>query len=513
MVRKTRKSFTLLLSILVSLLLSTFNFFECSAGENINPKPVWLVVTRPMFIDSLKPLAEKRKSEGFETIISTKTVSEAISSASQKPAYLLLVGDCQRNMDTEPWYIPTRMCQTYRWQQTQEKEYASDSLWGDLNNDMIPDIPVGRLPVRTKEELQLLVGKILDYEKRPPSLNDLRLPIYTGSADYQPILDSMTTEFLLGIIKKNAAEWLRPWILAANQTHPLCGWPEEQGEIFTKQIKEGGLMTVLMGHGWTDYFYGMEFNGKRLNYTAEQAAGFLAKGEPAPPLVIFACYCGNFTALQNCLAESFLFMPAGPVATIGATTVSHPMTNYFSGLCLLSKPGHTSQDEKRLGTLWLDAQKDAMKARDFIMETLLLNVEGKLEDKIDADKLRREHILIYALLGDPATLLHLPQPLECKIEKDGDNWYWHVEKPKGALKLYVEIRPAGQSMPRIQLPLQKDSARKNLQLANDTFAFNTIIELSSDKKWEGSINAPGILRLVALTQNNIYVTAQKIEPK
>jgi hypothetical protein len=502
MVRKTRKSFPLLLSVLVFLLILAFDFASCLARERTGQKPLWLVVTRPGFSDSLKPLEEKRQSEGFETVISTKAVSEAINSLSQKPAYLLLVGDYQRDMEKEPWYIPAKTCQAYRWQAIQARDLASDALWGDLDNDMIPDIPVGRLPVRTIEQLQLLVTKILAFENMPPSENDLRLPIYTGSANYGQAVDSMTTQLLLNTINANGALWLRPWIISDNRIHPLCGWPEEHEQTFIKQLKEGGLMAVLMGHGSIS-----SFNGKGFDIAKE----LLAEGNPAPPAAIISCHCGNFTASQNCLAESLLFLPAGPVATIGATTASHPMTNYFTGLCLLRKPDQTSPNENRLGTFWLNAQKEAMETHDIIIELLLMNIEGKLEAKIDTNKLRRDHILMYALLGDPATLLHTPQSLECKFDSKGDTLHWQAEKPKDALKLYVEICPDGQTMPQIQLPLEKDSAQKNLQLANDTFAFNKIAELSADQTWEGSINTPGILRLVALTPHNIYVTAKKIE--
>ncbi len=491
------------------LLLYVFNFSVCFAQDNTNPKPIWLVVTKPMFIDSLKPLAEKRQSEGLETIISTESVSEAITALPQKPSFLLIVGDSQRNMENEPWYIPSGICQSYKWQVTQGKEFASDSILGDLDNDLIPDVPVGRLPVRTKEQLQLIITKILAYENRTPSLDDLRLPIYTGSADFQPIIDSLTTQFLLETINTKGAKWLRSWIIAGNQTHPLCGWPEDQAVTFTQQLKKGGLIGVFMGHGSIESFFGMNFNGKHLSYTANQAAGILAEGKPAPPTVIVACNCGNFNALRNCLAESLLFMPAGPVATIGATTVSHPMTNYFAGVCLLRRPGQVNPANKRLGTLWLDVQKEAIRSRDIIIEALLLNIESSIE-KVDAKKVRRDHILLYALLGDPATNLRMPEPLEYKIERRDDNWHWNVEKPKGALKLYVEIRPDGQSMPPIQLPLEKKSAQKTLELANDMFAFQRIAELSSDQIWEGITNASGILRLVALAPDNIYVAASKI---
>jgi len=41
-----------------------------------------------------------------------------------------------------------------------------DPLFGDIDGDEVPDVPVGRFPARTVEELQLLVSKTLGYESR-----------------------------------------------------------------------------------------------------------------------------------------------------------------------------------------------------------------------------------------------------------------------------------------------------------------------------------------------------------
>jgi hypothetical protein len=509
----TKKNVTIskMAKIFFLLLLCIFNYSVCLAQDKASSKPIWLVVTKPVFVDSLKPLAEKRKSEGFETIISTEPVSQALAALPQRPAFLLLVGDYQSGQEKQSWYIPSRICEAYMWNLVQDKNFASDAILGDLDGDLLPDIPVGRLPVRTNEQLHLLVSKILSFEKRPPTLDDLRLPIYTGSSEYSQVIDAMTTPYLLNTIDTLAAKWLRPWIISANPFHPLCGWPEEQGKTFTRELKQGGLMASLMGHGTIDYFYSMEFNGKKINYNISQATDLMTGDKPAPPLIIFACHCGNFTASRNCFTESMLFMPSGPVAAIGATSVSHPMTNYFAGMCFIRKTGQPDKLNKRLGTLWLDVQKEAINARDIVMETLLLNAAGKLEQKVNAAKIRRDHILLYNLLGDPATLLHMPEPLACKFEQKSDNCHWSAEKPKGALKLYVDFRPDGQSFPQIQSPLEKDSATKNLQLANDTFDFKPVAELDANKAWEGTINKPGILRLVAISPDNIYVATQKID--
>ena len=493
---------------IVFLLISAFS--RVSFGEEGNAakeKKAWVVVTREMFKETLGPLAEKRREDGYSVKISTKPVAETISSLGVRPDFLVLVGDNEKGKEGEEWFVPSKTCELYRWRAEQEKGFVSDSLFGDLDGDLVCDVPVGRLPVRTREQLKTLVEKILAYEDGEPSPRNLCVPVYAGSSGYGAFYDSMTTQLLLGTLEKNAAGWLRPWMISADPTHPLCGWPAEQARVFTERLKDGGLMTVLMGHGSTNYFYAMEFENKHFVYTAKQAAAGLATvSNPGPVTVVFACHTGNFAASIDCLAESLLFLRGGPVATIGATTESHPMTNYFSGLCLLRQ---TKAAHRNIGGLWLNAQKDAMKARDFVMEKMLRDIEGKLEENINTKKLRRDQMLMYALLGDPATTMPFPKALECQIRAEGNVWKWSAKKPKGASKLYVEFRADGLKFPEVQLPLKKGSAMVNLEKANEVFAFRSIAELSAGEAWEGKIEKAGTLRLTAIGGKRIYVGSHK----
>lgn len=479
-----------------------------AANQGAEEQPIWLVVTRPAFLEAIKPLAEMRNKDGFETVISTRPVPEAIAALKHRPAFLVLVGDDEPGKQKEPWYVPSRRRKFYRWRWFQPKEFASDTLWGDFDGDLIPDIPVGRIPVRKAEQLKLVVKKIIAFEQKQPALDDLRLPIWAGAAEFNPMVDSLTTILLLNIVRANASEWLSPWVISADRMHSLCGWPPDHSTMFTKQLKRGGISTVLIGHGMTDYFHSMRFNDRRISYRAADAKDALSTGQPAPPLIIIACYCASFAEKENCLAESLLLMPGGPVAVIGATTESHPLPNYFSGLCLLRT---VSGNDKRLGSMWLNSQRKAMKSRDFIMERVLINAEGKLEEKIDVARLRRDQILMYALLGDPATRLRLPDKLGGKIKRLDDGWQWQVDKPKGATRLYVGFRPAGQNFPTAHLPLEKAAARKRFEQANATFDFQPLAELAADKPWRGVINKEGTLRLVAIGPGHIYAIAFKLK--
>ncbi len=232
-------------------------------------------------------------------------------------------------------------------------------------------------------------------------------------------------------------------------------------------------MAVLIGHGSNEHFFSMVFEGKWIGYCTDHFKDALATGEAGSPTVIIACSTGNFVGTKDCLAESLLSMSGGPVAVIGATVESHPLTNYFSALCLIRERG---EKDKRIGTIWLAAQQKAMRTHDLIVERMLIDVEGKLEEKMDVAKLRRDQILMYALLGDPATRLHLPDKLNCRIDNIGEKWMWEVNRPKDVTKLYVGFKPDGQNFPTAELPLQKDTATKHFEKANATFAFTSIGE-------------------------------------
>ena len=126
-------------------------------------------------------------------------------------------------------------------------------------------------------------------------------------------------------------------------------------------------------------------------------------------------------------------------------------------------------------------------------------------------KLRRDQILMYALLGDPATRLHLPNELQANVKRLTDGWHWNVQKPKGTTRLYVGFRPAGQDFPAVQMPLAKAAARKRFEQANATFYFQPLDELAADEYWKGVINKEGTLRLVAVGQGHIYAIAFELK--
>ena len=202
-------------------------------------------------------------------------------------------------------------------------------------------------------------------------------------------------------------------------------------------------------------------------------------------------------------------MPGGPVATIGATTESHPLMNYFSGACLLTSLGGK---ENRLGPIGSAPNaRGQLRARDFLMEMMLIDAEGSLEKPINLQKLRRDQVLTYSLLGDPATRLRLPQPLQVSVEHIGRSWRWRVAKPPQATHLEVGYRSASPLSGAQTAKAGAEGAGKAFVAANAGFAFRVQTSPPDGGPWEGTCDRPGWLCLVVTGPGAFSAAAVKLE--
>ena len=473
----------------------------CHAAEQ---KPIWLAVAEADLSPALKPLAEKRRSDGFEVVVSTETIKAALAALPRRPQFLLLVGSDESGKELR---LPAKRMKLYRWRDVQPKEFLSDMAWGDLDGDGTPDIPVGRIPARTPADVDHVVAKILAFESQPPSSADLQIPVWLGSPEYTPAVNALASGFAVTMFQTGGPPWLRPWFVSGNPGDPFCGWPPNQPARFTEQLQKGSVASVLMGHANAHLFFSMTVDRRPIFYTAASAAKTLAQGPPAAPMFFFSCNSGNFGSPSPCEAEKFLQLPGGPVAVVAATTESHPLANYYSSVCLLKAIGGR---ESRLGALWLTAQHEAKQSHNVLIESVLSDVEGKLEPQIDVAKLQRDQTLMFAILGDPATRLRLPEPLEATIESTNTGWRWKAKRPPGAVHLEVGYRALQPRLPSWEgLRAGEKKATQASDAANAAFAFAPIPSPADDGPWQGDVERSGWIRLVTHDAHRLYVAVLK----
>ncbi len=483
--------------------LAVSSIAPCATTEKL-----WLAVTTQELAPGVKTLAERRRAEGFQTEVFVGQPDEALVNF-QRPDYLLLVGDVATpgEASAADWQVGSRTFPLYRWHQGQREKFLSDSMWGDLDNDGVPEVPVGRLPARSTDELGLMVKKIIAYEDRSWTSDDLRLPIWTGDPMASPAFNHMATGLIVSEMRLRLPRWSEVSLICGDATSPFCGWAPDQARTFHRWLRRGGVFATVGAHGSKYSWYSVSDHGQGFFYDVRQQGDALQNGEPACPLLVFTCDSGDFAAEGRCVTEVMVLAPGGPVAAVGATTESHPLPNCFT-LRGLEQVLTTSPD--RLGDLWLQSLRSGCQTRDAVLEFLTKDLEGSLEEQIDVTKLRRDQMRMYALMGDPATRIRIPHKLAATVRKTDEGWAWEVDRPRDATTLYVHIRTDEAEPPVRPNNVGQQKAGELQEEANRLFAYEPVQTLTEKQNWSGIVNQHGELRLVAVSPSVWYAAVLKV---
>ncbi|MAG55382.1 MAG: hypothetical protein CMJ83_03740 [Planctomycetes bacterium] len=481
------------------LLLLVCVFASPAAAQDPSTEGRWVAVVRPGLEDALAPLIAHRRTLGHETVV---VPNPAQIASKGRPRYVLLVGDVATTDENPPWALPSVERALYRWRNVQPKTFPSDAAYGDLDGDGVPEVPVGRIPARTPGEVERVVAKILAFERRPVRLSDLRLVAWGGAPGYGGAIDRSATKLFADTIRKSAPPWADLWMISAAIDQPLCGWPADQPRLFNESLRRGGLLSAICAHAGPRHVFSMKHEGQRITYGARHVLALSGK-EPLAPLVLLACDAGRFHEERACLAEMLLTLPGGPVSTIAATTESHPLTNYYTGRCLLR--ALSGESVGCIGDAFLSAQRAALTDRNLLIEFALKDAEGKLEAHIDVTKLRRDQALMYALLGDPATRLKLPRPLEISTQTQDGEWSWSATVPKGTRAIHVGFRPRPQPRQKRGPPANAVAAQIRFDAANTALAHSEQPFKRTEDRIHGTVGERGHLRVVVETKDALHV--------
>ncbi|MFC2053431.1 C25 family cysteine peptidase [Chloroflexota bacterium] len=245
---------------------------EASDLKNAANEADYIIITHEDFYDEILPLANHRESQDLRVkAVKVQDVydefnggvfdPEAIRSFLEyaytnwiqpAPSYVLLVGDGnydpKNNLGSgEPNFIPPYLAHVDSWM----GETAADNRYVAVSGqDILPDMHIGRLPVKTSAETVVMVTKILGYESTPPGQDWKYKILFTADTpddiNFPYYSDSVADAYVPAAYEVDKIYY--------NVTHNL---PDAQ-EAILEAINEGRLIVSYHGHA-SPFFWAWDY--------------------------------------------------------------------------------------------------------------------------------------------------------------------------------------------------------------------------------------------------------------
>lgn len=380
--------------------------------------PDTLVVCAAEFRPTLTAWESYRRGQGHEFLIvdppeSAEQLRATIRSLSESGQlkYVVLIGDVPSarvpGARTSKTTIPTNYVAAkvnIRW--GSPPTIASDIPYADIDGDGIPELAVGRMPVDSASELATVLNKTIGYEQQAEHGSwERRLNIASGNGGFGAVTDALIEAAARQVILQTV-----PTEYETQHIYPSAA--VGKGLVLAsfaararQQLSEGSLAWVYLGHGRPTE---LDHVPTATGHESILSVGDVPKlrcGGHRPLAVLVACYTGAMDAPGDCLAEELLKADEGPVAVIAATRVTMPYGNTVLGCELLRACFHDRP--QHLGDILRLAERKtlALAADDQLRISLDSMAAGLSHSPVDLVSERREHVLMYHVLGDP--LLHL----------------------------------------------------------------------------------------------------------
>jgi hypothetical protein len=170
----------------------------------------YLIISHHSFIDHLQPLVDLRDSLGLSVTVMDDTtiyhaypgdscdaikemIKDAFLNWIPRPSFVLLVGDADEASGVKN-LMPSKLFPKFSyWYAGGCTQHCSDNWYVELQgDDYVPELPIGRLPVETNDELDRLIQKIVQYEHSVDLLDTVMIVIggeYVNSVG--PTFDSI----------------------------------------------------------------------------------------------------------------------------------------------------------------------------------------------------------------------------------------------------------------------------------------------------------------------------------
>jgi hypothetical protein len=329
-----------------------------------------LIVAHPMFVDTVETLADRRRAQGMTVqTVSTAAAYARYSGGNLDPQaidqliadaalghgtrHVLLVGgdsyDYQDRLSVgSVSFLPSHYVRVH----PVVNHAPTDALYADVDGDQVADVAIGRMPVRTIAELDLVLQKIDAYESSDAAAASLFI-----ADDTDPN----------GATFGNNSEALRARLSGSSQTAYLDEIPaSEVRQRLLSAATAGADMIHFLGHSspstWT-------FPAPGLITPTELFAGALSSAVRPTIVTQWGCWNSYLAAPGNdSLGHAWLLGPGAAVAVIGATSLTDVNHDVFLSYRLLDRwnaPG------ARIGDALLQAKRDLAESDPLAVDVLL----------------------------------------------------------------------------------------------------------------------------------------------
>ena len=362
----------------------------------------YLVVAPPSFAETLDALCDHRAKQFKVVMVRTDDVetkygkgADGIAKlvAAAKPKYLLLAGDTDQ--------VPT-----FR----RKSAYTSDRFPADaeLATDHLFGVITGRLSARKAEELKTMVAKTVEYETTLAGGRwQKKIAFVTGEGGFGPLIDPILEHQFAAVVADQIPPAYDIETAYAKPTSKYCFYPAKFNDNAIRMLNDGALVYAYVGHGLRDSFDDLRWNGFSFPILEAKNVKDVEAKEGLPIMVVIACNTGEYDSIHgDCIGEMLLKRPRGPVAFVGGTRITQPYANALLGQKLVQQffePKTTTMGE----ALWA-AKTAVIGEDDSLFRKQADAVAGLVQGPSSLDPMRKDVILHYNLLGDPALAIRRP---------------------------------------------------------------------------------------------------------
>ncbi len=362
----------------------------------------YLVVAPPVFANLLDPLCDHRAKALKVAIVRTDDIEtkhgkgpEGIAKlvASVKPRFLLLAADTD--------LVPTFL---------KKSAYTSDTFASDaeLATDHFFGTVTGRFPAKTADELKAMIEKTVEYETTLAGGPwQKRISFITGQGNFGPLIDPILEHQFAAVVTDQVPAAYDIETSYAKPSSKYCPHPQKFGENAVRMMNEGALLYAYVGHGLRDQFDDFRWNGFSLPVLEAKDAKNISVKEGLPIMIVIACNTGEYDSVHgDCIGETLFKRRRGPAAFIGGTRTTQPYGNALLGQKLVEQ--FLVRKAPTAGEALFAAKEGVMAGDASLFRKQADAVAGLVQGPGSLEPMRKDVILHYNLLGDPALAIRRP---------------------------------------------------------------------------------------------------------